>query len=439
MIKGIGTYRWRIVMLLLVATTINYIDRNVLSFSMIDEDFKREMIGLAPGAIITPADNALYKEWMGYVDSAFKLAYALGYIFAGWLIDRIGTRWGYAISIFLWSTAGVLNAFVGSVRSLSLTRFMLGLGEAGNFPAAVKTVAEWFPKRERSFATGIFNAGANIGIILTALTIPYLTLHYGWRFSFIVTGLLGFVLLVLWWFTYQRPYKHSKVSATELAYIHSDQDVIRGQEIPWKKLLTYRETWAFALGKFLTDPIWWFYLTWLPDFFNSHQALDQRLDLKTIGLPFLIIYLVSDAGSVFFGWLSSQLVKTGWSINRARKSTMALCAFCILPIFLASTTNSLYVAVALIAIATAGHQGWSANLYTFASDLFPRRAVASVTGIGGTMGAIGGAIFAAFSGKIIGQVGYVPIFIFASVIYVIALALIHSLTPSMKPAEVLEA
>ncbi len=301
--KGIGAYRWRIVLLLLVATTINYIDRNVLSFSMIDADFKREMIGLAPGQPLSEADNAHYKEWMGYVDSAFKWAYALGYLFAGWLIDRIGTKRGYAISIFVWSTAAVLHTFVGTVRSLSLTRFLLGLGEAGHFPASIKTVAEWFPKRERSFANGLFNAGTNVGIILTALFVPWFTLHYGWRMSFLVTGLLGFLLLVLWWYTYERPHNHAKVAASELAYINSDEDVKPGQKIPWKKLLTYRQTWAFAVGKFLTDPIWWFFLTWLPDFFNSHQALDRKLDLTSIGVPFLIIYLVSDAGQCIF-WLA---------------------------------------------------------------------------------------------------------------------------------------
>jgi MFS transporter, ACS family, hexuronate transporter len=437
--QGIGAYRWRILMLLFVATTINYIDRNVLSFSMIDADFKREMIGLAPGQLITAADDARFKEWMGYVDSAFKWAYALGYLFAGWLIDRIGTRRGYTLSIFVWSVAAVLHALVGSVRSLSLTRFLLGLGEAGHFPSAVKTVAEWFPKSERSFANGIFNAGTNVGIILTALAVPWLTIQYGWRMAFAVTGLLGFLLLVLWWLTYQRPHNHPRVSAAELAHINSDEDVIPGQKIVWKKLLTHRQTWAFAVGKFLTDPIWWFYLTWLPDFFNSHQTLEHRLDLKSIGIPFLIIYLVSDAGSVFFGWLSSKFILMGWSINRARKTTMALCALCVLPIFLASTTQSLHAAVALIALATAAHQGWAANLYTFASDLFPRQDVASVTGIGGTFGAVGGAIFAAYSGLTIGRSGYVPLFLIASVAYVVALAIIHFLVPDMKPAEVEEA
>jgi MFS transporter, ACS family, hexuronate transporter len=434
--KGIGAYRWRILMLLFVATTINYIDRNVLSFSMIDAGFKREMIGLAPGQPITEVDNILFKEWMGYVDSAFKWAYALGYVFAGWLIDRIGTRRGYAISIFVWSTAAVMNAFVGTVRSLSFARFMLGLGEAGHFPAAVKTVAEWFPKRERSLANGLFNAGTNVGIILTALAVPWITLQFGWRLAFVVTGLLSFLLLALWWFTYERPHNHPKVSPAELAHINSDEDVIPGQKIPWKKLLAHRQTWAFAIGKFLTDPIWWFYLTWLPDFFNSHRALEHRLDLQSIGIPFLIIYLFSDAGSIFFGWLSSRLIQLGWSFNQARKSTMALCALCILPIFLASTTHSLPVAVALIALATAAHQGWAANLYTFASDLFPRQDVASVTGIGGAFGAVGGALFAAYSGVTIGRTGYVPLFAIASVAYIAALGIIHFLSPNMKPAEV---
>ncbi|HEV7348251.1 MFS transporter [Telluribacter sp.] len=434
--ERIGNYRWRIVMLLFAATTINYIDRNVLSFTMIDEDFKREMIGLAAGQPISDADNILYKEWMGYVDSAFKWAYAIGYVLAGWLIDRIGTRRGYAISMFVWSIAGVLNAFVGSLGTMSVTRFLLGLGESGNFPSAIKTVAEWFPKRERSFANGIFNAGTNVGIIITALTVPWLTLNYGWRVSFIVTGLLGFVMLGIWWTTYRRPGKHPQVTQAELDYINSDQEKTPEKKIPWASLLTYRQTWAFAMGKFMTDPVWWFYLTWLPDFFNSNEALDQKLDLKSIGIPFLIIYLVSDVGSIFFGWLSTKFIEMGWSINRARKTTMLICAVCVFPIFIASTTSNIYIAVALISLATAAHQGWSANMYTFASDLFPRQAVASVTGIGGMCGAIGGALFAAVTGIIIGRVGYEPLFIIASGTYIVALAVIHFIVPKMQPANV---
>ncbi|MES2732369.1 MAG: MFS transporter [Bacteroidota bacterium] len=431
-----GNYRWRIIVLLFFATTINYVDRNVLSFAMIDEGFRQDI--LAIDHPLTEADTAHFKELMGYVDAAFKLAYALGFILIGWLIDKIGTKRGFAISIFIWSLAGIANAFVGSVKSLGLTRFMLGIGEAGNFPSAIKSVAEWFPRHERSFATGLFNAGANIGIIATALSVPYLTLHYGWRTTFVVTGLLGLILLLFWWITYQQPEKHPRLSPEELAYIRSGEEGELKTTIKpsWHKLLSYRQTWAFAIGKFMADPIWWFYLTWLPDFFNSNAALEQKLDLKNISVPFVVIYLVSDAGSVFFGWLATYFIKRGWSVNRARKVTMLLCALCVVPIFLASITHSIYLAVGLIALAAAAHQGWSANCFTLTSDMFPKQIVASVTGIGGMFGALGGVLFAASAGVIRVKFGYLPLFIIASGAYLTALILIHLLVPRLEPVKI---
>lgn len=429
-----GNFRWRIVLLLFFATTINYIDRQVLSFTMIDETFRREMMGKTGDEPLTESDLDQFKVLYSYIDTVFKVAYALGFLLTGWLIDRVGTKRGFSISIIVWSIAGVLNAFIGSLRGLSMVRFMLGIGEAGNFPSAIKSVAEWFPKKERSFAAGLFNAGTNVGIIATAALIPWLTLQFGWRFSFIATGLLGFLVLIAWLKVYRRPEEHPRVSRAELAYIQQDKEEdIPEEKLSWWRLLGFRQTWAFIVGKFMCDPIWWFYLSWLPDFFNSSESLDQRLDLKNVGLPFLVIYIVSDGGSVLFGWLSSKFIHLGWSANRARKTTMLICALCVTPIFFAAQTSSIYVAIALISLATAAHQGWSANIYTFASDLFPKSAVASVTGIGGMFGAMGGILLAAVAGNIRVNFGYLPLFIIASLTYLIALAIIHSLSPTLEP------
>lgn len=424
-------YRWRVVALLFFATTINYIDRNVLSFTMIDEGFRKTMLGLPSDGVLTEADINHFKELMGYVDAAFKTAYALGFLVVGWFIDKIGTRLGFAWAIVVWSLAGIGNAFVSSVRGLGLTRFLLGIGEAGNFPSAIKSVAEWFPKKERSFATGILNAGANVGIIATAFAVPYLTLNYGWRASFVITGLLGVVLVLFWLKSYNRPEKHKRISKEELAHINSDQDepLDKTEKISWAKLLIYKQTWALVVGKFMADPIWYFYLTWLPDFFNSNEALDQKLDLKNIGLPFLIIYAVSDLGSIFFGWLSSKFVRLGWQVGNARKTTMLICGLCVTPIFFASLTHSVFTAVFLIALATAAHQGWSANIYTMGSDMFPKSSVSSVIGIGGMFGAVGGILLASTAGLIRVKYGYLPLFIMASSNYLIALAIIHFLIP----------
>ncbi|MGF7216250.1 ACS family hexuronate transporter-like MFS transporter [Spirosoma lacussanchae] len=430
-----GRFRWRIVALLFLATTINYVDRQVLSFTMTDEVFRKEMLDLAPDAVLTKEATDRFKVLYGDVDAAFKFAYAIGFLLVGWLIDRIGTKRGFALGITVWSIAGVLTAFVNNMVGLRWARALLGLGEAANFPSSIKTIAEWFPRRERSFANGLFNAGANVGIILTAIAVPYLILEYGWRSSFLVTGILGFGLLVLWWLTYSKPETNPKLSADELAYIRSDQEKVTPLKISWGRLLGYKQTWAFAVGKFMADPIWWFYMSWLPDFFNSNDALDQKLDLKSFGVPFLIIYVVSDAGSIFFGWLTTQLMNRGWTANRARKTTMLICALCVVPIFFAAQTSSLTVAIALIALATAAHQGWSANMYTFASDLFPRNVVASVTGIGGMFGAVGGILLALLAGRIITAFGYLPMFIIASCAYLIALAIIHLVLPKMEPVK----
>jgi len=389
------------------------------------------MLGLPPTATLTDSDVNHFKEIMGYVDAAFKTAYAIGFLLVGWFIDKVGTRVGFGWSIFVWSLAGIGNAFVNSIRGLGVTRFILGLGEAGNFPSAGKSVAEWFPKKERSLANGIVNAGSNIGVMTTAFAVPYLTLHYGWRAAFVSTGMLGLVLVLLWVKFYKRPEEHTLISKEELDYIHSDHDETPpvSAKVSWKKLLTYRQTWALIACKFFPDPIWYFYLTWLPDFFNSSESLDQKLDLKNIGIPFLMIYLISDAGSIFFGWLSSRLIKQGWEVGQARKLTMLICALCVVPIFFASITSNIYIAVGLIALATAAHQGWSTHVYTMGSDLFPKNNVSSVIGIGGTFGAISGILLASTAGIIRVKFGYLPLFIMAGTNYLLALVIVQVLLP----------
>ena len=428
-------YRWRICALLFIATTICYVDRNVLSFTMIDDLFRREMLGLPAGAVLTDADVSRFKELMGYVDGAFKAAYAMGFLIVGYFIDRIGTKRGFSLSLILWSVAGVLTGIVGSARGLSAVRFVLGIGESGNFPSAVKAVAEWFPKKERSLAAGIFNAGANVGIIITALAVPYVTIHYGWRTAFVLTGVLGFVVLGLWRRVYRLPAQHPSVSSEELQYIQSDDDAQDERRILWRQMFRHRQTWAFCAGKFFADPIWYFYLTWLPDFFNSNESLQHKLDLKHIGLPFLVIYIVSDLGSISFGWLSSRLIQSGWSVNKARKFTMLICALCVMPIIIAASTTNIYLATGLIALAAAAHQGWSANNYTLASDMFPKQAVGSMVGIGSMMGAISGAVFAASTGLIRVKFGYLPLFVIAGSAYLVALLCIHLLVPRLEKVE----
>ncbi|MBC7923501.1 MAG: MFS transporter [Ferruginibacter sp.] len=416
----IGNYRWRICALLFFATTINYVDRQVLSLVLIDDGFRGEI--------------PLTKEQIGYIDAAFKVAYALGFIIVGNFIDRVGTRKGFAFALVVWSLAAISHALARSPLGFGLARFGLGLGESGNFPGAVKTVAEWFPKKERSFATGLFNSGANIGAIIAPLTVPFIAINYGWRWAFILTGAVGFLWLIFWLRTYRRPEEHPHLSKAELSYIQSDP-AEPTTRLPWISLFPKRQTWAVIAGKFFTDPIWWFYLTWLPIFFNDNQNLDEKLNLRTIGIPFLVIYLVSDLGSIAGGWLSTYFIKRGWSVNRARKTTMLICGLCVVPIFFASITSSLWVAIGLIALATAGHQGWSANVYTLSSDMFPKQAVGSVIGIGGLAGAVSGTLLAAASGLIIQSAGYLPLFIIASSAYLVALAVIHFLVPKLEPVQ----
>lgn len=415
-ISGMTRHRWMICALLFFATTINYIDRQVIGIlkPTLTEEF---------GWSETDYANIVF--W-------FQAAYAVGLLLVGRFIDRIGVKWGYAIAVAVWSFFGMAHAAASSVATFALARFGLGLGEAGNFPAAIKATADWFPKKQRALATGIFNSGSNVGAIITPLMVPPIVIAFGWQAAFLITGALGFVWLIFWWMLYRSPENNPRVSARELAFIRSDPGESE-QPIAWKSLLKYRQTWAFAVGKFLTDPIWWFFLFWLPDFFGKNYGLD----LKTFGPPLIAIYLLADVGSICGGWMSSALIKRGWSINAGRKTAMLICALCVLPVSLAIYAENLYIAVGIIGLAAAAHQGWSANLFTLASDVMPRRAVGSVVGIGGMAGAVGGMLMAQYAGYVLENVGsYTPIFLVIGSMYVVALAIIHILLPRLEPAAI---
>ena len=323
------------------------------------------------------------------------------------------------------------HALARSAFGFGFARFFLGLGEAGNFPAAIKTVAEWFPKKERALATGIFNSGTNIGALVTPLVVPWITFTWGWQAAFIATGALGFLWLIAWLLLYRSPEEHPALSSSELRYIQSDPPD-RSVKIPWLRLLPHRQTWAFSLGKFLTDPIWWVYLFWLPDFLHKRHGLG----LKDFGLPLVIVYVMADVGSIGGGWISSSLIKRGWTINAGRKLAMLICALAVVPIVFAAQTSNVWIAVVLIGLAAAAHQGWSCNLFTTTSDMFPRDAVGSVVGIGGMAGAIGGMMIARLVGEILERTGsYVSIFIIAASAYLVALLIIHLLSPRLEPAK----
>src|SRR4030095_4343407 len=327
------------------------------------------------------------------------------------------------------------HALVSTVAGFAGARFALGLGEAGNFPASIKTVAEWFPRKERALATGIFNAGTNVGILFAAAIVPPITLRFGWRWAFIVTGLVGFVSLAFGVALYKKPDEHPRLSKAELAYIHSDPSEPT-TTIPWKRLLPHKQTWAFAIGKFMTDPIWWIYLFWLPDFLNKNY----KIDLKNIGLPLIVVYLIADVGSVAGGWLSSSMIKRGVSVNRARKTAMLICALAVVPVVFAAKASNVWIAVFLVGLAAAAHQGWSANLFTTTSDMFPRRAVGSVVGIGGMAGAVGGMLISYIVGSILQLSGsYVPIFIIAASAYLAAWLVIQVLVPKLEPVKLEDA
>jgi ACS family hexuronate transporter-like MFS transporter len=412
-----GKYRWKIVALLFFATTINYMDRQILGL-------------LAP---VLQKEIGWSESEYAWIVTSFQAAYAIGLAIFGWFIDKYGTKIGYALSITGWSIAAMLHAAVTTVFGFGLARFGLGLSEAGNFPAAQKATAEWFPKKERALVTGIYNSGANIGAVAAPAVVPWLTVTYGWQEAFIVVGALGFIWIAFWMAMYDRPENKKQVSAEEIAYIHSDPPEPASEKIAWGKLLTYKQTWAFMIGKFLTDPVWWFYLYWLPKYLNKEYGLT----ITALGLPLIVIYTMTSIGSVGGGWLSSSLIKKGWSINKARKTTMLICALAVISIIVASQVTDLWTSVILIGIAAAAHQGWSANIFTTASDMFPKKAVGSVTGLGGMAGSIGGLIFAPFIGYMLEWTGsyFVP-FVISGSAYLIALGIMHLIVPKLEQAEI---
>jgi ACS family hexuronate transporter-like MFS transporter len=412
----IGRRRWLICGLLFFATSVNYMDRQV--------------IGLLKPTL------QLQFGWteVGYsnIVLAFQFAYGAGLLFIGKLIDRIGTRKGFSLAVFVWSIAAMAHAAASSVFQFAVARFGLGLGEAGSFPASVKAVAEWFPKRERALATGLFNCGSNVGAILTPLIVPWLTYRFGWRMAFIVTGGLGFIWIVCWLAVYRRPEEDKFISAAELAYIQSDVQE-ETASISLRSMITHRQAWAVALGKFFTDPIWFVYLFWMPDFLSRNLGLD----LRGMALPLFIIYSGASVGSIAGGWLSSFLLKRGWTVNASRKTALFVCAVAVTPIMIATATKSAWLAVFLIAIAAGAHQGWSANIYTLASDMFPKSAVAAVVAFSTMVGMIGGMFVSKVVGYILQRSGsYVPVFVMAGLAYLVAFCFVQLLAPRLKPAQV---
>jgi ACS family hexuronate transporter-like MFS transporter len=388
---------------------------------------------------------------------AFQLSYAIGMLFVGRLIDKLGTKLGYAISLIAWSIAAIGHAFVKSTAGFIVARAALGVSESGNFPAAIKTTAEWFPKKERALATGIFNSGSNIGAILAPLTVPFIAEKWGWQWAFIITGAIGLIWLIFWFAIYEIPSRHKKLKKAEYDFIHSDQDEIQTTPLTtpdllanvegepkrdsWFKLLGFKQTWAFVIGKFLTDPIWWFYLFWLPAFLKAEYGI-QGTD---VALPVALVYTMATVGSIGGGWLPLYFIKRGWPVFRARKTSMLIYAFCVVPVIfaqLAGNTN-MWFAVILIGLAASAHQAWSANIFTTVSDMFPKRTVASVTGIGGMAGGIGGILLARMAGKLfdhykaLGEIetGYYIMFFVCGSAYLIAWVIMHFLVPRMKPID----
>ena len=422
-------YRWVIVGLLFFATTINYLDRVVIS--LLKPSLEKEF-------------NWSETDYSNLV-VVFQAAYALGMLGIGSIIDKVGTKIGYALSITMWSVVGIATGFAKTTFGFGFARAGLGLSEAGNFPAAIKTVAEWFPKKERALATGIFNSGTNIGAIVAPLTVPFITANYGWQWAFFITGATGFIWLVLWLVMYKKPADHKSVSPSELAYINSDVDERQEEaaaegtlKISWFKLLTFRQTWAFFFGKLLTDPIWWFYLFWLPAFLKAQYGLEGT----DLAIPVASVYTIASFGSVFGGWLPLNLTEKGMSIFRARKTSMFIYALCALPVVFAQWLGSMnmWLAVLIIGFAASAHQAWSANIFTTVSDMFPRRAVASVTGIGGMAGAVGGILIARLAGRLFDhykalghiETGYYIMFIICGLAYLTAWGIMHLLVPKFK-------
>ena len=426
MTNKIGTYRWTIIVLLFFATTINYLDRQVLG--LLKPTLEKDL-------------NWTESDYSRVVMS-FTAAYAIGLLIFGRIIDKIGTKVGYTISIIIWSVAAILHAAAKTTLGFSIARASLGLGEAGNFPAAIKAVAEWFPKKERALATGIFNSGANIGAVVAPIMVPLILGAYGWQEAFIITGAIGFIWLIFWWFIYEIPARKKKLSTSEFAYIHSDneEDETNSEPVKWAKLFSFKQTWAFVFGKFLTDPIWWFFLFWLPSYFSSTFALD----LKKPSIHLAVLYTFTTIGSIGGGYLSGYFIKKGWTVFRARKTAMLIFAFMVVPIMAARYATNIWGAVALISFAAAAHQAWSANIFTTVSDMFPKKAISSVVGIGGMAGSLGGVLFPYFIGIILDKYkaldnlngGYNIIFTICGVAYLLAWGIMHLLAPKMEKVKI---
>lgn len=434
--KVIGKYRWTICSLVFLATTINYLDRAVISL------VKPYIAEAFHWTDITEIQN------YANIEIAFKVAYTLGMLGVGRLVDKLGTKIGYALSTFLWSIAAVGHALATGTFGLGVARVFLGVFEAGNFPAAIKATAEWFPKKERALATGIFNSGSNVGAIIAPLTVPWIAIHMGWQWAFILTGMFGFLWLILWFIYYEIPSKQKRLGQAELEYINSDEDEIQTEEqaiakVPWTKLLLYKQTWAFALGKFITDPVWWFYLFWLPDFLNKQYGLVGT----EVTIPVALVYTMSTVGSIFGGYLPLYFIKKGWPAFKARKISMLIYGFFVIPIIFAQTAGktNMYGAILIIGLAAAAHQAWSANIFTTVSDMFPKKAVGSVTGIGGMAGGLGGILLTWLVQKNmfvyyekLGHIetAYYIMFAICGFAYLLAWVIMFSLVPKMKRVEI---
>lgn len=436
--EKIGKYRWTICSLIFFATTINYLDRAVIS--------------LLKPFLATAFNWDSVQEAANYADIeiAFKVAYAIGLLFAGKVIDQLGTKIGYALATVLWSIAAVCHAFATGTLGFAVARMFLGVTEAGNFPAAIKATAEWFPKKERALATGIFNSGTNIGAIIAPLTVPFIAIKWGWEWAFILTGAIGFLWLILWFIYYEVPAKQKRLKDAEYNYIHSDNTTVGTEiieentaKVSWGKLLTFKQTWAFAIGKFLTDPVWWFYLFWLPDFLKKQYGLSST----ELAFPTAVVYIISSFGSIGGGYLPMRLINRGWPVFKARKTSMLIYAFLVLPIVFAQELGKIdmWFAVSVIGLAAAAHQAWSANIFTTVSDMFPKKATGSVTGIGGMFGGLGGILLSALVqkgmfvhyesiGKI--EIGYYIMFFICGAAYLLAWLIMHMLVPKMKPIDV---
>lgn len=419
-----GNYRWTILSLVFFATTVNYLDRQVISllkpilektFSWTETDYSNIVI-------------------------AFQSAYAIGLLGFGRIIDKIGTKLGYALSLTAWSFASIAHAFATSTFGFGVARAALGLSEAGNFPAAVKTVAEWFPKKERALATGIFNSGSNIGAIIAPLAVPWIAITWGWQQAFIITGAIGLIWLIFWFIFYEVPAKQKRLLKQEYEYIHSDSEEMQNntqRPVKWIKLLGFKQTWAFVFGKFMTDPIWWFLLFWLPSFLKT----EYNMTGMQVSLPLMAVYLMSSFGSIAGGWLSGHLINKGWPVYKSRKVAMLAFALCVLPVVAAQYLGKInpWFAVFVIGLAASAHQAWSATIYTTSSDMFPKKAVASVVGIGSMAGAVGGILIARIAGALLDhyknlghiETGYYIMFIISGMAYLIAWIIMHLLAPKM--------